>query len=205
MPVSYSVQAEVVDVQRDAPRASDSFFVDTQIWLWTTYSKATAHPYQTRYYPNYLSRARHVGAKLYWCGLSQSELAHLIEATERQLFETANPHLSPLKAKEFRHNHSAERANVVAEVQAAWGKVMTMASCVPTTIDEPATAAALTRFQTQPLDGYDLFMLEAVTKAGIIQVLSDDGDYCTVPGIRVFTANDNVVNLARAAGKLLIR
>ncbi len=214
MAANYSVQAEVVDIRKDSPKATDSFFVDTQIWLWTTYTKATPKPYQTRYYPSYFSRARHVRAKLFWCGLSQSELAHLIESTERQLFEKANPHLKLahvtaakgwLPPKEFRHNYSAERASVVAEVQAAWGKVTTMASCIVATVDEPATVAALSRFQTQPLDGYDLFMLEAVTKAGIVQILSDDGDYCTVGGIRVFTANDNVINLARAAGKLIVR
>jgi len=39
MPVNYSVQTEVVDLRGDNPSAADSFFVDTQIWLWTTYMK----------------------------------------------------------------------------------------------------------------------------------------------------------------------
>jgi hypothetical protein len=40
---------------------------------------------------------------------------------------------------------------------------------------------------------------------GIEQVITDDSDYATVPGIRVFTANSNVIKAARNQGKLLKR
>lgn len=42
-------------------------------------------------------------------------------------------------------------------------------------------------------------------KAGIVQVITDDGDYVTVPGIKVFTANRNVIEAARNQGKLITR
>lgn len=205
MAVNYSVQAEVVDIRQDKPRPGDSFLVDTQVWLWVTYTKATGNPNQVRRYPVYVSQARHAGAKLFWCGLSLAEVAHQIEVIEREIFVRSNPQHGPIKPKEFRHNFPAGRANVVAEVRAAWAMVSSMASSIATTIDEPAAATALTRFQTQPLDGYDLFMLEAATKAGIGQILSDDGDFSTVPNIRVFTANDTVISRARASGKLVHR
>ena len=41
-------------------------------------------------------------------------------------------------------------------------------------------------------------------KQHLAQVLSD-GDYCTVPGIQLFTANACVVAAARAAGLLVVR
>jgi hypothetical protein len=40
---------------------------------------------------------------------------------------------------------------------------------------------------------------------GVIQLITDDGDFATIPGIQVFTANRNVVTAARAQGKLLKR
>jgi hypothetical protein len=40
---------------------------------------------------------------------------------------------------------------------------------------------------------------------GVVQVITDDGDFATVPGIQVFTANRNVISAARSQGKLLIR
>jgi hypothetical protein len=40
---------------------------------------------------------------------------------------------------------------------------------------------------------------------GVVKVITDDGDFATVQGIQVFTANRNVVSTARAQGKLLKR
>jgi hypothetical protein len=71
--------------------------------------------------------------------------------------------------------------------------------------DSTMTDAALSRFETQPVDGYDLFLIEAVVRAGIVQVITDDGDYCTVPGITVFTGNQTVLTAATAQGKLRTR
>ncbi|TAE94775.1 MAG: hypothetical protein EAZ79_22025 [Oscillatoriales cyanobacterium] len=48
-------------------------------------------------------------------------------------------------------------------------------------------------------------ILEAMDKAGVVQVITDDGDYVTVPGIKVFTANHNVITAARNQGKLITR
>ena len=72
-------------------------------------------------------------------------------------------------------------------------------------VDENTTNESLLRFQTQLLDGYDLLILEAMNKVGVKKIITDDGDYLTVPGIQVFTANNNFINTARNQGKLLVR
>jgi len=41
MAINYVVQAEIVDIRTDAPLASDSFLVDTNVWGWTTYTRAS--------------------------------------------------------------------------------------------------------------------------------------------------------------------
>jgi hypothetical protein len=66
----------------------------------------------------------------------------------------------------------------------------------------------LTRLSSQHLDGHDLFLLfllEAMTGANVTQLLTDDGDFCTVPGIQVFTANRQAIEAAQSQGKLLGR
>lgn len=201
MAVNYTVQAEVVDIRSDKPKKDDIFLVDTNVWYWLTYTQASqsALPYQITDYPTYISKALSKKSLLLYCGLSLSELAHNIEQTEREIFNAT------LKAKEYRHNFPHERANVVAEIQSAWSQVTSIAVSTDITINEATTNTALTRFSTQPLDGYDLLILEAMEKAGIIQVITDDGDYITVPGIRVFTANQNAIAAASNQNKLLIR
>ena len=42
-------------------------------------------------------------------------------------------------------------------------------------------------------------------KEEINNIITDDGDYCTVHGITVFTPNRNVLNAATSQGKLLTR
>lgn len=201
MAVNYIVQAEVVNIQSDRPKKDDIFLVDTNVWYWLTYTKAStsANYYQITDYPTYIAKALAAQSLLLYCGLSLSELAHNIEQTEKQIFS------STLKPKEYRHNYPTQRANVVAEIQAAWSQVTSIAVSTDITVNEAITNNALTRFSTQPLDGYDLLILEAMDKAGIVQIITDDGDYVTVPGIRVFTANRNVLTAAGNQSKLLIR
>jgi hypothetical protein len=72
-------------------------------------------------------------------------------------------------------------------------------------VNNATTAAALNRFKSEKVDGYDLFILESMKNNGVVQVITDDGDFSTVPGIQIFTANRNVIAAARHQGKLLKR
>ena len=72
-------------------------------------------------------------------------------------------------------------------------------------IGSATTDAALARLSSQHLDGHDLFLLESMAGASVTQILTDDGDFCTVPGIQVFTANRQVIEAAQTQGKLLAR
>jgi predicted nucleic acid-binding protein len=207
MPVQYTINADVIDLRNDIPRQDDLFLVDSNVWYWTTYSRADLaftcpKAYQINDYPLYISKALSAKSKLLRCGLSLAELAHLIEKTEREIYTRAH---GAITSKEYRHNYPAERANVVAEVQAVWSQVKTMAQTIEVQIDEILADAALSRLSTQQLDGYDLFILEAIAGAGIVKVITDDGDYVTVPGLQVFTANQNVIAAAQNQSKLLKR
>ena len=77
-----------------------------------------------------------------------------------------------------------------------------MAVCVNTPeINAAATTAALKDFAALPVDGYNLFAIHALKSAGVTPVVSDDGDFCSVPGTTLFTANQNVMTAARAQKK----
>ena len=204
MAVNYIIQADVVDIGADKPRATDAFFVDTNVWFWMAYPTAgqSAIPYQLTSYPSYVNSALGNGAKICRTGLSLAELSHRIEKTEHDIYRS---YVNAIELKEYRHNMSAERSRIVSEVEAAWEQVKSLAEPLAITVDESATDAALARFQTVKVDGYDLFILETIKSNGILQVITDDGDFATVPGIQVFTANRNVINSARVQGRLLTR
>ncbi len=82
---------------------------------------------------------------------------------------------------------------------------MSLADPLVAAVDNQMANDALVRFQIEKVDGYDLFILESMRNHGVVQVITDDGDFATVPGIQVFTANRNVIAAARNQGKLRSR
>jgi len=200
MGLPINVRAAVVDILSDTPQPDDIFLVGTNVWVWQTYSNAAASSriaaQKIREYTTYLKRTLDSGATLAYSSLILSELAFVIEKIECSIYNRRNK--LRLKTKEFRHKCPIERKNVIAEVQAAWAQVQAIAIPLAVTIDEDLTAAALSRYATQALDGYDLFILESMYRAGSgqVKVITDDIDYIGVPDIQVFTANPQALEIA---------
>lgn len=203
---NFAIQAEIIDIRRDVPTAEDIFFVDTNVWYWLTYSKADlpslsrrSRPveYQIQAYPAYLESTQQASATLHCSGLTLSELAHRIETIECEIL-----HGQGFSRKRFRQQYSAERRGVFEEIEASWAQITSFAEVLPLSVDANTTEAALARLSSELIDGYDLFILETMKAHGVTQVITDDGDYSTVSGIQVFTANRNIIESARAQGKL---
>jgi len=175
------------------------FLVDTNVWYWMAYSRASISSRHQKIYATYLTKALAAGSRLYVSGLSQAELIHLIERDELRLF---NPNLTP---KVFRHDYPAERAAVVSETVAAWGVVQNIAETIDLRVDAGMTDRVINRLQICPMDGYDLMSAEAMFEHGIPQVLTDDGDFSCVSGIHIFTANPRALRTAHGQGKIVVR
>jgi predicted nucleic acid-binding protein len=154
-------------------------------------------------YASFVQAAVAGNVRVHCCGLSLAELSHTIEKTEREIHELSTS--SSIKSKEYRHNFAAQRTHVVTAIEAAWAQVTSLAELLTVTIDSPTATAAVTRLQTEKVDGHDLFILESMRSHGVVQVITDDGDFATVHGIQVFTANRNVIQAARTQGRLITR
>jgi predicted nucleic acid-binding protein len=214
MTVNLSVQAAVIDLRSDRPCQSDLFLVDTNAWIWQTYLNVSAVPkkqteidrvgQKVSEYSSYIQAARNVGATLAYSGLILAELAHVIEKSEFEIYRR-NTGPRNLTFKEYRHNLTSERLNVVSLVNTSWDQVKAIASPIESIINESLTQAALRRFQSAALDGYDLLIIEAAEHEGVTQFVTDDMDYAVVAGIQMFTTNQDVINAAQSQGKLLVR
>jgi predicted nucleic acid-binding protein len=202
MAPNYKIEAVVFDIRNDKPQDNESFLVDTNVWLWLTYTRASIGPnppYQVKHYSSYIQKCRAKNCRLLFCGLTLAELSHAIEKAEREIYNRANCVTIP--TKEFRHNFPAERTNVISEVRSAWIQVKALGELLQVLIDQGETTDAEARYVGNPIDGYDLFMHGAMKKAGVSQILTDDGDFATVPGLHVFTSNQNVITSAQKQGK----
>jgi hypothetical protein len=200
----------VIDITNDTPLPGDIFFVDTNVWFWLTYERASLGsnkplPYQLENYPEYIDAAYLSNSKIYRSGLSLPELAHQIEQVEKDIFCLSNGR-KELKTKDFRRNFPKERANVVEQIELAWEQVKQMGDPLETEIiNETVIDSALNRFKSQFIDGYDIFLMEFVKEAGITNVISDDSDIASVPGLYLFTANKNIICEAKLQGKYIER
>lgn len=207
MPHLIKIEADVVDVAQDVPRREDVFFIDTNVWF-SLFDPTSLTNRPEQAYPRYFKSLRKAKSAMFYCGLSMAELAHIIERKRCGLFETQQgmQEGTLLKnIKDFRHNYPDEREEVVRQLQAAWEYVKQAAKPMDITIGDALTNAALERFSRHPLDGYDLFYLEAMKASSITKILTHDGDFAGVPGIQLFTANPRVLQQAQQQRKLLRR
>jgi hypothetical protein len=205
MAINLDIQADVVDITTDTPTADDLFFVDTNVWYWLAYTKASstgARPYQISSYPPYVQSSLSVNALIYYSGLNLAELSHIIEKSEREIYSKTN---GLITTKEFRHNLTTERSNVCAEIQIACLQVLSLATSLDSKIDHHESFSAFSNPTLPSVDGYDIFIIQAMNNIGLKQIITDDGDFATINGITVFTANKNIINSARIANKLITR
>ncbi len=211
MAANFQVRSRVIDLSKHLPQRNETFLVDTNVWFWTVYPRLTDCPdipsYQIRDYPEIMARIVKAGGKPHWCGLTFSELAHCIEETEYRIWShlPGQSARSVANSKEFRHNFTSERASVLQTIDTVWQGVTSVASILraPVMIDQAATDLAKEELCRYPLDGYDLFLLQTARNSGVTNIISDDGDLCTVPDITLFTCNRNVISQASLQGKLV--
>ena len=205
--IQYSVRAQVVDIRRHLPDPGSTFFVDTNVWWWFTYSRASEGDrpplyYQLHYYPNFIKKILGSKGKLCRSDLSLSELTSLIERNELDIYNNENG--LDLGLKQFRHEYPDARNDVIDQIVTSWCQVTGMSDPIPFTMDSSFTEAAMKRFETQSLDGYDLFIIESLIRSGQpLNIITDDGDYCTIEEITLYTANKSVIECAREQGKLI--
>ena len=203
MAANIVIRADVVDISKDTPRNNENFLVDTNVWYWMTYSKASlyslAAPYQISSYPRYTQSALSAGAKLNYTGLNSLELTHVSERSEFNLVGGANT------LKEFRHNHCGNRINVCAEIKSSFSQVESMGEYFEIDLGKISISNSIGKFGSFEVDGYDCLIADYMLSSGLSNIVTDDGDFASVAGITVFTANRNLIQRAQQAGKLLTR
>lgn len=161
--------------------------------------------YQLEQYPQYIQKILSAEALLYKCELCFAELSHRIEAIERDIYQSSQG--QQIQAKAFRHNYPDLRNDVLQEIEAVWLAVESYAHSIPVTIDQTLTNGAVNELRTKLVDPYDLFFLNSINQEcyQVSHILTDDGDYASVPDITVFTANQAIIDLARKKRKLIKR
>lgn len=203
--INYDIKAEVADIRGYNPTPRDSFFVDSNVLIWvfsTKHSRGNdSHGlYQVKEYTYFIYKALRAKSKLYVCGLSFSEMSHFIEDTEFKHFSFLSPNVTK---KEYRHNYTRERNSVIEEINSSWSAVNLATEMLEINVDSSSVDSSLSLISNSMLDGYDVFLAAATKRHGIVNILTDDGDFSSLEGVRLFTANYGVIKAAREQKKLV--
>lgn len=202
--MTWQVRAQVVDIRSDLPRSGDTLWVDTNVWIWLTYSRT--HPPHAPPYITYVAAMRKAGAQMIAGPINFSELAKHIEITELFAWQARTGRAQDTRELKYFRGQTAERQDVTDEIQACWTHVSTFAQLPASPIESTCVTTASVNLKAGDfLDGHDAVLVAEARKNGIATVLTDDGDYASVDGITLFTANGRVIGEARRVGKLVVR
>ncbi|BDA19084.1 type II toxin-antitoxin system VapC family toxin [Aeromonas caviae] len=182
-----------VQKKLSTPQAGDSFFIDTNVWLWTTYFSSRDFSsankpfvnYQIEKYPSYIEKILDAGASMYHSALTLTEIAHVIERIEFDIYreDQANRHI---KLKDFRKINTC-REKVISEIKAAWQAITSMSRCLDFVGDSELSQKCIEILSTSQLDSYDSIMTHVALKNNIRKFLTDDKDFETIHGLEVYT------------------
>jgi predicted nucleic acid-binding protein len=179
-----------LDIRKKEPEKGDIFFVDTNVWYWTTYAASkqffTKAPkdYQIELYPNFIEKALTNEASLYYSPLTLIELTSLIERSEFEVFKAfeGDPNY-PLKR--FRNNDKQRRA-VLEELRTAWGQIQAMAEELPATIEAGLSDTLISMIESNRIDGYDALYIKFMQDNQIPNIITDDKDFRSIDGVNLY-------------------
>jgi hypothetical protein len=199
------VRASVVDIGSYVPKEADKFVVDTNVWLPLTYTtigqvNVANHRTADASYEQFVKQALNSGCTLHWSPTSFCEIAHTIERTERDLYNATQR--NAVGQKTYRHERDRERVRVITATKAAWRLVTNMATGIALNLDDVAMADLAIDFNVRRVDAYDQFFITAMQQASVLNVLTNDKDFVTVPGICVMTSDPSALAAAGAESKL---
>lgn len=208
MSINYTISADIYDISTDVPQKEDIIFVDTNVWFWLTYTKASQVTSTTRSissYITYINRALSISALLIYSPLVYAELAHTIAKSELDLFCSLNS--SQIKLKEFRNNYPTEWNNAINEINTAIGQIKCLGVPLSPPPDEKfmEEVCKCQKSYGKHLDIYDIIYVKQMESERISKIITDDGDFSTIPNINMFTSNRNVLTLAQSARRLKCR
>ncbi|MEK6662695.1 MAG: PIN domain-containing protein [Pseudomonadota bacterium] len=185
---------QTLDLNKHSPIKDELYFVDSNVWFWTTYvtSKHMALPqppqeYQTSTYPAFLEKILNEGAKLCHCPLTLAELANVIENTELDFYREAINNIH-FEKKAFRQKKDA-RQTVLKEIEVAWETMNSMSKCLDIKLDLTFSENSRKIMAEGTVDPFDAFFIQVMRDNKIDYVVTDDRDFCTVNKQIVITAN----------------
>ncbi len=219
------VKANVIDIRKRTVTPPPQLAPDANVLYWQFYYNFSSlryaggkqpHFYQLNCYPAFWRQAASTGTTFHVTPTTLGEFARTAEYAELETIWLTDPfrpqpdpsrpvtQFDPRVCKFARYHYARQLGNVRSAVGAmvtSVRKVVSLLSQFPTA--EDLQKSALQEWQTSSGDFSDAFLVASARYAGILSILYDDMDLATFDGVTLFTANQQTITAASAAGKLI--
>ncbi|HSH25740.1 MAG TPA: hypothetical protein VLA13_09430 [Massilibacterium sp.] len=200
----------MVDIRKSVDFSKiSSLVVDTNAWFWTTYTGDFApddKPYGPAmvHYPNFLGNCLSENISLKYSTISLAELHKLTEVSLYKLYKSWIED-DQITFKNYRFEEPAQRKDFLEEFESMYSQINTMADHLPTFdhVGEKYIGRLVKASLEEYLEIADLVIIKSAESINITDFITDDGDFATMEGITVYTANNKVVEAAKNNGLLL--
>ena len=216
--LNLNVRAQVIDIRKHRPTQGHCFFVDTNVWGYyfdDIFKPGRELENYKKNYINYIdevifSRAKlqyscTVGAELF--GLVENRLLGIENTLRRKKYhsnKSKTDKFKKIEKKEYRHNRTdGDREEYLELVRAILDGVKKLASdFLEVKLNKAALKIISEVMGNAEIDSSDALIVATMKTNGVTDIITNDMDFATVDGIRVFTANGAAINCAREQDKL---
>lgn len=168
------------------------FAIDTNVLLWTHYSKASnpnlnRHPYQVIEYPNFVANLLSNGNKLVTTTLNISELISVVEKNEFKIYKAVNA-CATMKFKDFRKvsiarcNYKTEINTMISEIKSSYNNQIEIIDITEEKLENFGNNIDKTQ-----CDVFDYLVVNYLKSIGVLNYISDDKDFMSVDNINLFS------------------
>lgn len=191
--------AKIIDIrniQMEQIPKTEVFAVDTNVLIWTHYSKASSpyinrHPYQVFEYPNFISKLLSNGNKIVTTTLNLTELCNVVEHNEYRIYKAIN-NVNTLSFKNFRKrqnqrtNYKSEIDTMILEIKEVYDGQIEIIN-----IDNQIIESYKQNLCKNTCDIFDFVIIDHLKQLGIHNYITDDKDFASIPNINLYTTSEN--------------
>ena len=187
----------VKDITTDTPvNNKKKYFLDTNVLFWCCYPRIglVSPKDASRYTPyiNYVSKIKKNLNPIYTSSLNISEMINLIERKEFELFQSL-PGSMGYNKKDYRAEE-AKRLFIQSNTQTALINATDLCQIIDCPVNYDKIDEFVKDLTSHRCDVFDYLFLNVCKEQEITDIVTDDGDFLTVPGITLYTSNQTSLN-----------
>ena len=188
---------KAIDIKTFASiNSSRSYFLDTNVLYWYVYPRyntvKTHTQHQAMPYYDFVDKLVSDGNPLYTSIYNITELLHVVEKNEYDIYQTTHPDL-PLTIKDYR-KIDAERGNLKRILTTTMSNIKNICTILDFNFTQTILDEFLNSLDSHRCDTFDYAILRNCIAEKQLNVISDDSDFATMELINLYTANATVLS-----------